>query len=202
MATNRAKKVFDYPVNTAASSESLLPAFQVSNAGSRSLRVDVFTGKVAGTGDLVLQDSTAYGIWNDVKTVALAASTDSAVTFDLTDNEADLTAHGFSEDSPVVFNTSGTLPNPLRPGVIYFASPVSANSFKIKTQGGNSLPVDLSGGTGSHTVTALGMTSIIVQEVVSGDQADTPVRSLARVKVDMDTAETCQVCAVWVTQGA
>lgn len=90
---------------------------------------------------------------NDFQLTLTPICTATAVTFDTTDNEVDLTAHGLSVGMKVKFATTDTLPTGLTAGTTYYVQSVTnANAFKVSaTVDGDA--IDLSGSpAGTHTV--------------------------------------------------
>lgn len=90
---------------------------------------------------------------NDFQLTLTPICTTTAVTFDLTDDEVDLTAHGLSANMKVVFATTGTLPTGITAGTTYYVKTVvNANSFTISATAGGT-KIDLTGSpSGTHTV--------------------------------------------------
>jgi hypothetical protein len=64
------------------------------------------------------------------------------------------TAHGLSNDTPVSFTTTNTLPLPLLMGVTYYVVEADTNTFELAlTPGGSSINTTTAG-TGTHTARA------------------------------------------------
>jgi len=106
------------------------------------------TGLVADTPYYVIAKAT-----NDFQLTLTPICTATAVTFDLTDDEVDLTAHGLSANMKVKFATTDTLPTGITAGTTYYVKTVvNANSFTISATAGGA-KIDLSGSpAGTHTV--------------------------------------------------
>ena len=163
-----------------------------------SLRVDLYVGKVAGTGALKIQDSSGFGIWRDVKSVTLTASTDKTCVVSAATGIITSTSHGFDTDTPISFATSDALPDPLIAGAIYYVDKIDADTFRLKAAPGLAATLSFQGGSGNHTATAVRVVSITVQSEVAEDQEVTPLKDVCRVMGVMGDSQSCQVCAVKV----
>lgn len=181
---------------TIAASQTLAPilAFSITPDQQTSLRVDIYLGKVAGTGDIILQDTSAFGIWNTIKTVTVAPSTDKSVSgVSTAANTLTITAHGYVEDQAIVLNSSATTPGGVDAGRAYLVHVVDANTIQLKTSPSNIVIDITTAGSGTITASAVTLVSIPVQAVDASDQAFTPVRRSVRLVATTDVAETIQV---------
>jgi hypothetical protein len=64
-----------------------------------------------------------------------------------------ITSHGFVDNDPVTFSSSGTLPSPLVAGTTYFIAKISDNHIQVSSIQGGIPIVFTTTGTGSSTVT-------------------------------------------------
>ena len=64
------------------------------------------------------------------------------------------TAHGLADDTPVSFTTTGTLPEPLLPGVTYFVTGATTDDFSVAATPGGAAIDTTTAGTGTHTARA------------------------------------------------
>jgi hypothetical protein len=72
---------------------------------------------------------------------------------DTTDNELDITAHGFSANQKVQLLSTGTLPAGLAAATDYYVTVISANAISLAlTAGGADVDITAAAGGGTHTV--------------------------------------------------
>lgn len=112
------------------------------------------------------------------------------------------TAHGYTDDQAICFSTTGTLPDNLVAGSIYYVQRVDANSYKVRTRRTDaSTVVDLlSQGTGVHSATLVRCFSITYNPEVAGDQSYLPLRSSLRSVITTGSGDSCVVADVRVCQ--
>lgn len=130
---------------------------KVNLAGHGFLDGDRVIFNTTGTLPAGLAVNTVYYViaktTNDFQLTLTPICTATEVTFDLTDNEVDLTAHGLSVGMKVKFATSGTLPTGITAGTTYYVREVvNANSFTLASTV-DGAEIDLTGSpSGTHTV--------------------------------------------------
>lgn len=130
---------------------------KVNLTGHGFLDGDAVIFNTTGTLPAELAVGTVYYViakaTNDFQLTLTPICTATAVTFDTTDDEVDLTAHGLSVGMKVKFATTGTLPTGLTAGTTYYVQSVTnANSFKVSATAGGTA-IDLTGTpSGTHTV--------------------------------------------------
>lgn len=133
---------------------------KVNLAGHGFIDGDKVIFNTTGTLPAELAVDTAYYVvgkgTNDFQVTLTPICTATTVTFDLTDDEVDLTAHGLSASMKVKFATTGALPTGLTAGTTYYVKTVvSANSFTLSATAGGA-KIDLTG-TPSGTNTIIGV---------------------------------------------
>ncbi|MBV6493002.1 MAG: hypothetical protein LDLANPLL_01009 [Turneriella sp.] len=80
----------------------------------------------------------------------------SAVTADAATDRITWSGHNYREQSPVDFDTTGTLPLPLKPGKKYYMLNATANDFQVSlTPGGAAIDITTTG-SGTHTAYSKG----------------------------------------------
>lgn len=192
-------RILDKAANVAASqTDAPVVTFATTPAQQTSLRVDAYIGRVAGTPDLKLQDSSGLNVWNAVKSVTLSPSTNKTVSAVSTSADTlTCTGHAYPEDTVVVINSTSTTPGGVAAGTPYYVKVIDANTFQLK-QSPSSNPVDITAsGAGTITATQVTLASIAVQETDTADQAFTPVRRSCRLVADTGASETVQVVYVY-----
>jgi hypothetical protein len=192
-------------VSGVVTDQALTKDFRITASGSRSLRADIYVGKVVATGSVTgkLAHSSGYNIWSNTNTVTITASTDKTISsVDTSANTLTSTTHGFVEDQAVVLYSSGETPAPIKPNLIYYVQKVDANTIKLKESiGGPAIDITAAG-SGTITTCAARCFSITMQETVSGDQSYTPLKALGRVVVTTtNSADRCQVADVVILLG-
>lgn len=85
------------------------------------------------------------------------------------------TGHNFTDTTPVVLTTTGTLPAGLATSTVYYVRDTSGSTFKLAaTSGGTAIDITDTG-TGAHTVNAIYRGIVFqgcVNSVISGNQLD------------------------------
>lgn len=93
----------------------------------------------------MLLSGSALKIFNRINPCTITIASPGVVT---------LTAHGYSNNQPVVFATTGALPTGITAGTTYYTSSVTTNTFQISATPGGSA-INTSGSqSGSHTATS------------------------------------------------
>lgn len=123
-----------------------LPA--TCRGGFYALNSDGSIAIFAGTEDrLYLASNTDYS-WKPVSKVATVTISNASPGI------VSLSGHGFAEDDPVVFSTTGTLPTGLTAGTTYYVhGGLTANTFPVSATPGGSAINTSSAGSGTHSVT-------------------------------------------------
>ena len=201
-AGHQVKRYIARAVNIPASQTAAKAAdFTINDDMRTNLKVDILVGKVAGTPSVLLQDSTGFGNWNTLKSVALTASTDQTVSsVNATTGVLTVAAHGYTQGQLITLNSSGTVPGGLLPGDRYFVANPTTNTFQLYLLEGNSVAQSsfTDAGSGTITVTAVQWATVALNVEVAGDQAVMPLRPMGRVAVTTGAGQTVQVVDVRV----
>lgn len=108
---------------------SNVPQITVDQQGRITDVVDVAISGGGGSAAWTLVDQTGAAIV--ARTVTITIATPGVVS---------LTAHGFANDTAVIFSTTGALPTGLTAGTTYYTRNVAANTFEVSaTVGGASI---------------------------------------------------------------
>jgi len=182
-------------------------AVQLTEGGSRRLRVDAFLGQITDTDNsslIKLQTQTGYGIWNDQATVVLGG-TKNGNTFTVTaaTNVVADTSHGLVDGNTVVVNSGTTLPAGLSANTVYYVKRIDANSFYLCSNSGLTNIVDITDtGTGTHSWYAVTQVSIALEDTTAttGGQSYTPMEHRARVVASSGAGDSAVILDVMLTQ--
>lgn len=118
-------------------------------ANSHATFTYAFPGTAASPNRIISIDDT-----NATATPVRTAT--AAVTMDITTDKVTWTAHGRTNNSTVMFGSTGTLPTGLTAGTIYFIVSATANDFQVSaTQGGAAINMTGANGSG-HVAYAFG----------------------------------------------
>lgn len=171
--------------------------FAIDNEMRLNLVVDLVLGQVASTPVVKLQDSTGYGLWSDVKSTTLSASTDVSVTgVDTTTGIFTAASHGLSNGQLIAIN-GAPLPSGLVANQRLYAQSVTTNTFKVSASADASQATIIPATAGtSVTVTAATLATIRVNVNVAGDQAASPMRPMGRLITTTNGSQSVQVLDV------
>lgn len=124
-----------------------------TNAQDAATKNYVTTNFISNANNSVTNALLAQAPQNTVKaTPAASAASTSAVTIS-NGSPAVITwtAHGLTANTPVVFQTTGTLPTGLSPNVPYYVIAPSTNTFNVAATPSGTVINTSSAGSGSHT---------------------------------------------------
>lgn len=170
-------------------------SFAINNENRLNIKADVYLGQVASTPVLKLQDSNGWGIWNDVKSTTLSASTDITVTPTAATGLLTAAAHGLTNGQLVTINSTGKVPGGLIPGTRYFVFSATTSTFQLGLRPSDAAPINAFSdvGSGTITVTAATVATFALNVNVSGDQAVMPLRPNGRLVATTSGGQTVQV---------
>jgi len=106
----------------------------------------------AATGDMTAEGATDFGpkaFGTSAGTCTISNASPAVIT---------RTAHGFENDMPVRFTTTGALPTGLATGTTYFVKSKTDNTFQVSTTVGGASINTSSAGSGTHTVVPVAAT--------------------------------------------
>ncbi len=197
------KRVLNNPVNVPASQTSApIHTWGLNESARESCRVDIFTGLVAGTVDLTLEQSTDFSLWTTAKAATVGASTNKTVSFTASSSSITATSHALTVGQWIVFTSTGALPAPFVAGQPYIvAEVVDANHIRVKTSTIESTQFTIAqaAGTGTHTASLIQQVSITIQDTVTADQSVTPLQARVRLTATTAGGETVQVIRIYTT---
>ena len=174
---NPALVLYDYLRSDACNVPSAdIPTAEYNTAATVSDQITGCTFSQSGTAVTVTK--TAHGLaLNDVREMLIATPASATILFSIANPcVVTWTAHGKVAGNPVVFVTTGRLPLPLLPGVVYYvlSSGLTANAFQVGATAGG---------------TAISTSFVNVDEAQSGDHTATSTPSGHR-KLTAITANT------------
>jgi hypothetical protein len=125
-----------------------------SSGTSRTLTTSGYKWTV---GDQLTVSGAGNTNYNTGTTTATVTAVDSTVKSTVTISNASpgvvtWNAHGLSNDDPVIFTTTGSLPTGLTAGRVYFVRNQATNTFEVATAPGGTSINTSSAGSGTHTV--------------------------------------------------
>lgn len=169
--------------------------YPVSSNGQMGLVASLFVGKcsVAGTTEILVQDSLGYGVWSTAKTekAAITSSTEKTATFTADTSDITITAHGYATGSFVVF--SGTaLPAGIDAGKAYRVENVSANVIRVSDRASSAVVVPTSTGT-SVSATAVREFRITLNSNNSTLSSQMPLAAIIRPVLTKANNDSVQV---------
>jgi hypothetical protein len=162
---------------------------------THDLRIDLILGEVVGTPQFTIQHSDSPGIWEDVETIAATAAAGVACTFTPGSLNITATAHGLVPGQRITFNSSGQLPNSIRPADMYYVTQVhSVNVVNVAPVAvGFSGITILDAGSGTHKLIPVSFLSSRLVNNIVADQPFVPARGSFRWICTTTGGQTAQV---------